>query len=71
MSTNKLKVSPTSFYKAGPKEALLIYQTLNEAYEDSKYSMSSSRKKMLRRLRDLAAVAVGKPTIEQLEEEDY
>lgn len=66
----KLKVEPISFHKAGPKEAKLIFNVLDQCYNHM-YVLNKKESDMLQRLRDLAAVAAGKPTTEQLEEEDY
>ena len=69
----RLQVKLQSFYKTGPKEAQAVFEALEWAYEqaDQEYYGSSKIQKTLARLRDLAAVAVKKPTLAQIEEEDY
>ena len=68
----KLKLKLQSFYKVSPKEALAVYNALDWAHiEAEDVCYNDKTKKTLARLRDLAAVAIGKPTISQMEEEDY
>lgn len=72
-AVKKLKLKLQSFYKVGPKEAKAVYKALSWAHEESQLSYQSSNVVVstLARLRDLAAVAVGKPTLAQLDEDDY
>ena len=68
----KLKLKLQSFYKVSPEEALTVYNALDWAHiEAEDVCCNDKTKKTLARLRDLAAVAIGKPTTSQMEEEDY
>ena len=71
IQVKKLKLKLQSFYKVSPKEALAVYNALDWAYNEAYDGYNAKTRKTLARLRDLAAVATGKPTISQMEEEDY
>lgn len=68
LARKKVKFEP--FYKSSLKEALVLYRALNKAYNETRDYLYGAEKKALARLRDMAAVAVGKPTLFELYEED-
>ena len=70
VTLNRKKVKMEPFYKASPKQALVLYRALSRAYDETRDYLYGAEKKALARLRDMAAVAVGKPTLFELYEED-
>lgn len=47
---------------------MIVFNALDTAYIEAGYSLSGQQKKVLGRLRDMAAVAAGKPTLAELED---
>ena len=72
-SQGKLKVKLQSFYRVGDKEAHRVFEALDWAYTEANgcFYDNNTTTKTLARLRDLAAVSIGKPTLAELEEENY
>jgi len=75
LKTNaRLKVKPQSFYSiADKKQSREVFKALDWAYEqaDDTFYGYGKTYAILKRLRDLAAVSLGKPTTTDMEEEDY
>ena len=69
----RLRVKLQSFYRTGDKEAHAVFNALDWAYTeaDDNFYGNNTIMKTLARLRDLAAVSIGKPTLAELEEENY
>ena len=68
LARKKVKFEP--FYKSSPKQAHVLYRALNKAYNETRDYLYGAEKKALARLRDMAAAAVGEPTLFELYEED-
>ena len=72
-ANGRLKVKLQSFYRTSDKEAHDVFNALDWAYTeaDGTFYGNNTTMKTLARLRDLAAVSIGKPTLAELEEENY